>query len=105
MSNSTPPVCIRGDEFLYNNIHIFNPINDLLDKSIFFETNGYLLLKNVLTDEIKKYLKDNIYFDDSCEDPRNPINDKRQFYRQHHDNGNTAPADFITKIFLIMKLY
>ena len=47
------------DDIYFDNIKVFNNISieESYDLAIFFTQNNYLLLKNVLTDEIKNYFK------------------------------------------------
>jgi hypothetical protein len=81
----------------YNNIKVFNDIENPSEKADFFIQNDYLLLKDVLTEDIKIYLKDRILFNKPHDDPSNEINDKRQFYRQHNDLGD-EPNTFMSKL-------
>lgn len=62
-------------DIYYNDIKIFNDIENPSEKAKFFLENDYLLLKDVLTQDIKNYFKDNIHFNMPIEDPLNPIND------------------------------
>jgi len=77
----------------FDDIQIFRELdkNELYDIASFFEQNDYVLVKNILTDEIKKYLSNKITFNDS-----NALNDKRQFYREHNDSS----CNEIIKMFL-----
>ena len=62
----------------------------MYDIATFFEKNDYVLVKNILTDEIKDYLTNKITFNDS-----NALNDKLQFYREHNDTScNEIIKDF-----------
>jgi len=69
----------------FDNIKVFNYMGDREEHCKFFIENNYVILKNVLTEDIKKYLNDNITFNKPHTDRDNPINDARQFYREHHD--------------------
>lgn len=70
------------DNIIFENIVVFNTLSEenILNLRNFFKLNDYLLLKNILTDEIKDYLTNNITFNN-----HDSINDVRQFYREHND--------------------
>ena len=85
------------NNIFYNNIKVFNNINNPSEKAKFFLENDYLLLKDVLTDDIKTYLFNTVRFDKSIDDPSNEINDRNQFYRQHGDAG-IEPSSFMKQI-------
>ena len=76
------------NEMYYKGIRVFNDIENIDILTKFFAENDYLLLKDILTEDIKKYLNENIKFDSPIDDAANPINDKIQFYRQHNDMGD-----------------
>lgn len=85
-------------EMLYfDDILIFNSITTEESEklSLFFKNNDYLLLKNILTDEIKTYLFNNITFND-----KNELNNSIQFFREHHD---TTCDVFISRFNLAIK--
>ena len=67
---------------LVDNIKVFKEISNerasLLCND--FLQNNCVLIKDILTDEIKEYLKNNISFN-----KHNSINEVRQFYREHND--------------------
>jgi hypothetical protein len=75
-------------DIYYKGIRVFNDIENRDQKALFFLENDYLILKDILTEDIKKYLQENIRFDSPTDEPSNPINDKLQFYRQHNDAGD-----------------
>jgi hypothetical protein len=82
------------ENIIFDNIKVFSFIsleksNELLN---FFNENDYVLLNNVLTDEIKIYLKENILFT-----KKNALNDARQFFREHNDE---EASDFIKRFFV-----
>tara|TARA_B100000767_G_scaffold125194_1_gene119326 strand:+ start:5176 stop:5961 length:786 start_codon:yes stop_codon:yes gene_type:complete len=80
----------------FDNIKVFNEIKVPKDHCNFFVENNYVILKNVLTLDIKKYLKTNITFNKPHTDVDNPIKDSRQFYREHHDKECT---EFINRFY------
>jgi hypothetical protein len=67
-------------------VQIFRELqeNELNDIATFFEKNNYVLVKNILTNEIKNYLNNKITFNDN---DSNALNDVRQFYREHNDTS------------------
>lgn len=68
---------------IFDGIVVFNKISheEALEMSLFFKKNDYLLIKEILTNEIKEYLKINLTFNN-----HNSITDKLQFFREHNDN-------------------
>jgi hypothetical protein len=85
------------EDIFFNNIKVFNHISFEKSKELsdFFYKNDYLLLKDILTDEIKNYLKENITFN-----KHNALNDPRQFSREHHDE---ECSEIINNFFIIIK--
>ena len=79
---------------LFNDIKVFKEISEkeAMLLSDFFIKNDYVLLSQILTDEIKKHLYENVTFVDS-----NAINDYRQFFREHNDD---SCSDFINAFYV-----
>lgn len=68
----------------FKGIKIFKDENrNFNDEKLFFENNDYTVIKDILTDEIKDYLYNNIIYDSKT------LNDKMQFYREHNDPSCT----------------
>lgn len=74
----------------FENVVVFKNVSDekIDNLSKQFLENDYCLLKDVLTDEIKEYLKNKITFHGN-----DLLTDKRQFYRSHHDEQCTDIID------------
>ena len=66
---------------VFHNIVVFKEMtNEEVEKiRKWFDENDYVLIKDILTTEIKKYLLHNINYDSEV------LKDPRQFYREHHD--------------------
>ena len=84
------------EPIFFDEIKVFSDIS--LDESkelaLFFRLNDYLLLTNILTQEIKEYLRKMITFNNTI-----ASNDKRQFYRDHADDEcNELIKRFFLKI-------
>ena len=85
------------ENIIFDNINVFKYISLEKSKELsdFFMNNDFLLLNDILTDEIKDYLKNNITFN-----KHNEINNKIQFYREHHDEDCNS---FISRFFDTIK--
>jgi hypothetical protein len=70
------------ENIFFEGIKVFNDISLEKSKELsdFFINNDYLLVNDILTNEIKDYLKKNILFD-----KKNYLTEPRQFFREHHD--------------------
>jgi len=81
---------------IFDEIVVFNNISyeNALEMALFFKKNDYLLIKEILTEEIKEYLKNRITFDQ-----HNYINERLQFFREHNDDScSSLISRFITTI-------
>jgi hypothetical protein len=67
---------------IFDNMKVFNEISKEKAEEIFnhFVENDCVLINDILTHEIKEYLKNNITFK-----KHNDIDEPRQFYREHND--------------------
>jgi hypothetical protein len=80
---------------LFEGIKVFNETKtDFEVERIFFENNDYIVIKNILTNEIKEYLFKNIEYDKSV------LDDKLQFYREHNKSES---SDMIHKFYQAIK--
>jgi len=78
-------------ELYFDGIKIFKDnCKNFDEERLFFEKNDYVIINDIITDELKKYLFDNISYD------KNVLNDKLQFYREH----NNSECNFFLSKFL-----
>jgi hypothetical protein len=89
---------------LFRGIKVFNDIENINEKSHFFLENDYLLLKNVLTDEIKQFLYENVKFDMPIENKENPIHSSVIFYSEHSTTPNIVGEfnEFLLPIYKVI---
>ena len=75
------------ENIVFENIVVFNKLSEekVLELNKFFKLNDYALINDILTEEIKVFLKEKITFNKN-----NSLDDDRQFYRSHNDEECSA---------------